>query len=145
MENFSIQVQIRWADLDPNFHLRHSVYYDWGALCRVEFFNKIGFSTEMMGKHQLGPILLREECIFRKEIRSEDKIEIDLKIVKAKKDFSRFTIQHEIKKNDNVLSAIITVDFAWMDMTIRKLGSLPDEFQKILSASPKTENFHWVD
>lgn len=37
MEKFIQEIQLRWSDLDPNFHLRHSVYYDWGAFCRIEF------------------------------------------------------------------------------------------------------------
>lgn len=48
MEQFSKEIQIRWSDLDPNFHLRHSVYYDWGAWCRVEFLNEFGLTAEVM-------------------------------------------------------------------------------------------------
>ena len=36
--NYTKPVEIRWSDLDPNFHLRHSVYYDYGvtAIQKVE-------------------------------------------------------------------------------------------------------------
>jgi acyl-CoA thioester hydrolase len=37
MDSFTIPLDIRWSDLDPNFHLRHSVYYDYGAFARVQF------------------------------------------------------------------------------------------------------------
>ena len=37
MEEFSLDIQLRWSDLDPNDHIRHSVYYDWGAMCRMEY------------------------------------------------------------------------------------------------------------
>ena len=40
MKEFKNSIQLRWSDLDPNFHVRHSVYYDWGAFCRIEFLNK---------------------------------------------------------------------------------------------------------
>ena len=145
MEKFIQDVQVRWSDLDPNFHLRHSVYYDWGAFCRVEFFNSIGLTMGQMRQNKIGPILLREECAFRKEIRSSDKVTIDVKFIKAKKDFSRFTIQHDIKKNENVLAAILTVDFAWMDMEIRRLGTLPKEFQDVLNEYPRDKDFQWMD
>ncbi len=48
MDEFSKLIQIRWSDLDPNFHLRHSVYYDWGAFCRVEFLNEHGLTAGLM-------------------------------------------------------------------------------------------------
>ena len=42
MSEFNRMIQLRWSDLDPNFHIRHSVYYDWGAFVRVEFLNEHG-------------------------------------------------------------------------------------------------------
>src|SRR4051812_7192890 len=102
MENFILPVQIRWSDLDPNFHLRHSVYYDWGAMCRIEFLYQHKLTSDVMIKLQFGPILFREECIFRKEIRFGDIVTVDLELIKSRKDYSRWTIQHTIRKNDEV-------------------------------------------
>ncbi len=140
-----MDVQLRWSDMDPNFHLLHSVYYDWGAMCRVEILDRFGFTYDVMHQNHLGPILLREEAIFKKEIRPGDKVSIDLKVLKAKKDFSRFTFQHEIKKNGNVLSAILTVDIAWINTVKRKLTALPEHLQKIFHEVPKAVNFQWLD
>ncbi len=98
-----------------------------------------------MQQLQIGPILFREECLFRKEIRLNDKVVIDLKTLSAKRDFSRFTIQHTIKKNDDVLSAILTVDIAWIDMVRRKLAVLPEDIRGLLNQSPQAENFQWQD
>ncbi len=145
MENFSMEMQVRWADLDPNFHLRHSVYYDWGASCRIELLDRLGFTGEMMQRWQIGPILFREECIFRKEIRMSDKVTIDLKILSAKRDFSRLSFQHTIRKNGDIVSAVLTVDIAWFDTQRRKLASLPEEAQQLFSQSPMAENFQWLD
>src|SRR5258706_13650088 len=100
MEKFELPVQIRWADLDPNFHLRHSVYYDWAAMCRIDFLYKRGLTPAIMQSLNFGPIIFREEAVFRKEIKYGDKVRIDLKLIKGKRDFSRWTIIHEIKKNE---------------------------------------------
>jgi acyl-CoA thioester hydrolase len=145
MENFSMPLQIRWSDLDPNFHLRHSVFYDWGAVCRVEFLNQVGLTWKKMFELHIGPIIFREECIFRKEIRLDDIVTIDLKLIKAKKDFSRFTIQHEIKKEPGITSALLTVDIAWINGITRKLAVLPEEEVKMLAMSPVAENFQWTE
>ena len=40
MEVYSKKLEVRWADLDPNFHVLHSKYYDFGAYCRLSFFNE---------------------------------------------------------------------------------------------------------
>ena len=80
MENFILPVQIRWSDLDPNFHFRHSIYYDWGALCRVDFLNKMGLTTEVMMQLHIGPIIFREECIFQKKYSPTDPCNYRFKI-----------------------------------------------------------------
>ena len=145
MDEFTRNVEIRWSDLDPNFHLRHSVYYDWGALCRVDFLNRYDLNAAAMQRLSVGPILFREECIFKKEIRLGDKVAIDLQILKAKRDFSRWTIQHAIIKNEETLAAILTVDGAWLDTVKRKLATPPPEVFNVFSQMPLNENFQWLD
>ena len=145
MEAIVQPVQVRWADLDPNFHLRHSVYYDWGAMCRIEYLNKAGLGWKRMQQLQIGPIILREECIFKKEIRPDDVVTIDINLIKAKKDYSRFTIRHKIKKEPGIISAILTVDIAWLNGLTRKLAVLPEEDIKLLEHGPFADDFQWLN
>jgi acyl-CoA thioester hydrolase len=144
MERFKKNVQLRWSDLDPNFHLRHSVYYDWGAFCRIEFLNENGLTAEVMQSLNFGPILFREECIFKREIRSGDQIEIDLAVLWSKKDFSRWSFRHQVTKNGGeTLCAILTVEGAWMDTTKRKLAAPPEQISRAFENMPKTSEFEW--
>jgi acyl-CoA thioester hydrolase len=144
MEKFIIPIQVRWADLDPNFHLRHSVYYDWAAMCRIEFLFEHGLTTEMMMKLQFGPILFREEAVFKKEVRLGDNITIDLELTKSRKDYSRWTFQHTIRK-DKDESAIVIVDGAWLDTVKRKLTAPPGEAVKVFDQMPRGSNFQLLD
>lgn len=143
MNPFDYTIQIRWADLDPNFHVRHSVYYDWGALCRIEFLNAHGLTADVMQQLQFGPILFREECVFRKEIRSGDILKINLQLIRSRKDYSRWSIQHQILKAGDVVAAVLTVDGAWMDLNKRKLASPPEQVHHVFSEMPKPANFEW--
>ncbi len=145
MEKFEQTVQIRWADIDPNFHLRHSVYYDWAAMCRLDFLKERGMTPALMQKLHFGPILFREEAVFRKEIKYDDKVSIDLKLLKSRRDFSRWTIVHEIKKNADTLSALVTVDGAWINTIERKLFIPPAEAARAFQQLPLAEQFQWVD
>lgn len=138
------QVQIRWADLDLNAHLRHSVYYDWGAFCRIEFLQEHGLTTIKMQELQVGPVIFWEECIFKKEIRQGDAVTINLELTKARKDFSRFSIRHTIMKNEDTLSAIINLDGAWIDTLKRKLCTPPMEVYNSYKTMPKADGFEWL-
>lgn len=143
MSEFSTPIQIRWSDLDPNFHIRHSVYYDWGAFCRVAFLNQYGLSAPVMQQLQFGPILFKEECVFRREIKLGDEVQMDLKLIRSRKDFSRWSIQHQIIKNTDTVAAVITVDGAWMNVLQRKLMSPPEQVHHVFGKMPVSDGFEW--
>ncbi len=145
MTSYIKPLEIRWSDLDPNVHLRHSVYYDYGAFCRISFLEEQGLTSAYMAEHQFGPILFREECVFRKEIRLGDVLSIDLKLLRAKTDQSRWSIQHHIYKNENIVAAVITVDGAWINLEKRKLAVPPENVLHVFNNMPRAEGFEWLN
>ena len=144
MQEFYKPIQIRWADIDANRHLRHSAYYDYGATLRMMFLNERGLTTEKLEEFQIGPILFREEAIFKREIRLEDNIIVNITIVTSTKDFSRWSLRHHFIKADKTLAAILNVDGAWIDIVKRRLA-IPNEFiQDIFGSFPKAPEFEWM-
>lgn len=141
MNIFEKSVEIRWADLDPNFHVLHSKYYDFGAYCRTAFLIENGLTPMMMAQLQIGPVLFREECIFKRELVFGDKVTINMKVEKLTADFGRWSMVHEIYKNDSTLSAIINIDGAWLNTAIRKLAAPPAIVQAMFDKAPKTDTF----
>ncbi|HRL71196.1 MAG: thioesterase family protein [Flavobacterium sp.] len=145
MISFSKELSFRWSDLDPNFHVRHSAYYDFGAQHRIEILESLGLTMKVMQAQGFGPILFREECVFRKEIKLSDKIFMHTKTSKVNPDASRWSIVHEFMNEDNKLCATITVDGAWMDLKLRKLASpTPAIAIEALSSMPKSDTFESV-
>lgn len=144
MDSYIKQIELRWSDLDPNFHLRHSVYYDYGAYARISFLEEHGLTARVMGELNFGPILFREECLFRKEIRLGDKISIDLQLTKARHDQGRWSIQHRIFKNGDILAAVLTVEGAWINTIHRKLAVPPEDIAKVFNDMPRAEQFEWI-
>jgi acyl-CoA thioester hydrolase len=145
MTVFEKNISLRWADLDPNFHLRHSVYYDFGAELRVEILEANGLSLKYMKENHLGPVLFREECIFRREIRMGDEVIITARVAKMKADASRWSIRHQFLSTDNKLLAALTVDGAWIDTNLRKLASpIPQLVIDVFNAFPKAEDFELI-
>ena len=144
MADFKIPVTLRWADFDPNFHLRHSVYYDMGATMRVDFLHACGLTFELMVEQHFGPILFREEAIFRREIRPGDEVSINVRVTKLRPDYSRYSFRHEITKADGTLCAIMNVDGAWIDTQARKLIVPPPVVHQMVEIAPKSDDFEWI-
>jgi acyl-CoA thioester hydrolase len=93
----------------------------------------------------VGPILLREECVFRREVHFGDAVSIDLSLLKARHDMSRWSIRHHIYKGPDTLAAVITVDGAWIDLNRRKIAAPPEPFRAGFELMPKAEGFEWMD
>ena len=142
MHQYSKKLEIRWADLDPNFHVLHSKYYDFGAYCRMAFLTEHGITPAVMIENNIGPIIFREECIFKREIKFGDQLEVFLKLSKSNEDSSRWSMVHELWINENTLAAFITVDGAWLDTRLRKLAIPPDIFKIGFRQIPKTDDFN---
>jgi len=138
--NYVKQISIRWSDIDPNLHLRHSVYYDFGAQHRIEILEEAGLSISVMQSVGFGPIVFREECVFKREIRFSDVISIHTKLVSLSHDASRWTLQHEFYNLKGILCALITIDGAWMDIKLRKLcNPTPQVLVEVMNNFPKSE------
>jgi len=145
MTAYEKKPEVRWSDLDPNYHLRHSVYYDYGAYCRISFLNEHGITPQLMLQLNIGPIIFREECLFKREVKFGDTLMINLKLDKATPNISRWTMVHEIWKNGDELAAIVTVEGAWLDTVLRKLAKPPETFQAAFQQIPRTSAFEYIE
>jgi acyl-CoA thioester hydrolase len=145
MTNFTMPVQIRWSDIDQNRHLRHSVYYAYGAMMRMNVLYSSGLTTQKLEELKIGPILFREEAIFKREIKLEDNVMMNVELLKSTRDYARWTLRHQFVKDGGVVAAILNLDGAWMDLEKRKL-TVPSEFvQHVFEQFPKSTEFEWVE
>lgn len=142
---FEMPVQIRWADIDANNHLLHSVYYDWGAMIRMQTMHQLGLSMKRLNELRCGPIIFREEALFKREIAFGDVVTIDLQMTKARKDFARWSMQHQIIKNGTDVCTVINLDGAFIDLDKRKILIPPAEVVNIFNHLPKSADFNWLE
>jgi len=140
MEIFDLPITVRWADLDPNGHVRHSVYYDYGAQARVSYLDQTGFGIAWMARHGIGPVLFREEAHFFRELRLGDELLIDVRLAGLSEDRRKWSMRHRITRGDE-LCATLDLDGAWLDLKARKLAPPPAELLEKFAALPRTEDF----
>jgi len=125
---------VRWAELDPNGHMRHSAYADFAADQRVHWLASHGYDLRKFAELRIGPILFREETKYLKEIHAGEEIRVEGRLTNGTPDGSRWTIEHTIYKADGRVAATVTVDGAWLDLERRKLTVPPAELAAVLQA-----------
>ncbi|WP_192820560.1 thioesterase family protein [Rufibacter sp. LB8] len=130
-----------WAQVDANMHLRHSAYADFAAQARIALLDSLGLNFKMFQKLRLGPILFKEELHYLREVGLNENIQVKTMMTKAREDGSRWSIKHELYRQDGIKACIILVDGAWMDLAQRKLTALPADFSQQFLDLPKSEDF----
>ena len=129
----------RWADMDPNGHMRHSAYADYAADQRIILLAAWGYDIKEFARLRLGPILFREETVFRKEVHIGEEIRVDSRLLSVNEDGTRWSILHTIYKTDGRVAATVTVDGAWLDLDKRKLTTPPAVLADSFRALPLYE------
>ena len=144
MDHIFYKGQIIWAQIDANRHLRHSAYADLCAQARSNMLQELGLPLDKIAEAGIGPVLFREELVYLREVTLNEHVQVAVELVKYNMTNSRFTFRHEIYRGDGVKSAVVTTDGAWMDIARRKLTTLPDEWQKVVSELPKSHDYEEI-
>ena len=139
--NIFYEGQVLWAQIDANQHVRHSAYADFAAQARLTMLQSVGLMPATLYGFKIGPVLFREELIYLREIGINEHIKVTCEISKARPDGSRWSIRHELYREDGIKAAIINADGAWIDMEKRKLAILPAELSQLFMHAPKSADY----
>ena len=140
-EPFRREYQVRWADLDPNGHLRHSAYMDYAAQTRVSFLHDGGFTRERFQELHLGPILFREDTRYLREVRANETITVTTELSGLSANGKHWRMRHRIFKADGSLASVIEVQGAWLDLVSRRSVQAPAELLAALRALPRSSDY----
>ncbi len=141
MSEFIKHFEIRWADLDPNRHLRHSSFTDYATHVRFSYLREHGFSQRRFAELGLGPVIFREETRFFAEVDAGETITVDFRARGLAPDASRWDLLHEVRLSDGTHAATVRVEGAWLDLKTRRLTTPPDDLVTLLDRLPHTDDF----
>jgi acyl-CoA thioester hydrolase len=138
---FKKRFHVRWADMDFNAHMRNTAYLDMSADVRMMYFDENGFSMREFERMRLGPVVMRDELDYFRELRLLEPVTVTLAIAGLSEDASRFIIRNEFFSDDEKLVASVNSLGGWLDLTSRKLTSPPEELANLLKGLAKCKDF----
>ncbi len=139
--SFARTFQVRWADLDFNAHMKNTAYLDLGPDVRMMFFAENGFPVQEFERLRIGPVILRDELDYYRELRLLEPVTVDLVLAGLSKDNKRFRIRNHFFRGDGKMAARVTSTGGWLDLEARKLIVPPDALLQALLAMPRSEEF----
>jgi len=137
--------EVRWADLDPNRHLRHTAFNDYATQVRFRFLLENGFGPAEFSKYNCGPVMFREEALFFKEVEMNETITIDFHLAGMSEKGKRWKIIHNVFKEEGAKAALITVEGAWFDLSKRRLMDPPDKIVEIFHKLERTGDYQVIE
>lgn len=140
-ETFRVGFHVRWGDMDFNAHMRNTAYLDVAADVRMMFFEQYGFSMREFERLRIGPVLLRDELTYHREMRLLERYEATLEMAALAPDGSRYRMRNDFFRADGALAARVTTDGGWLELDRRRLTAPPPELLAALVAAARSEDF----
>jgi acyl-CoA thioester hydrolase len=141
MTAFVKRFEVRWSDLDMNRHMRNTAYSEYCIDVRISFLREQGFPVVEFGRRQIGPVIVREETRYMREIGAGETFEIDFRLAGFAPDGSRWRVQHEVRRGDGKRSALVRIDGVWLDLARRRPVPPPPELYEAFRTLERTDDF----
>lgn len=124
---------VRWADVDPNRHLRHSAYADYCTHVRLTYLADRGWPMERFAKEAIGPVILREETRYKREVELGDRITVDFRVGHMSKCGRKWTVIQHITRGDGEVAAVCTLEGIWIHLEARRPLRPPADLHAVMS------------
>lgn len=132
---------VRWADCDMNGHLRNTGYSEYCIDTRIAYLTEHGFPPLRYQELGIGPVILREEIDYLRELRMGESFRVDVRVVGLSPDCTKFRFAHRFSRIDGALAGKLLLLGGWMDLRTRRLNAPPEELQQVLRATPRGDDF----
>jgi acyl-CoA thioester hydrolase len=138
---FSRTLYVGWEDVDANGHMKNTSYLAKAVDLRMMYFQEHGFTMAELGRRRLGPVVLREEIEYLRELYLMDAVRVTLRLAGASEDASHFHIRNDLYRPDGEPAAVVRSAVCWLDLNDRRLVRPPARLAALVLAMPRTEEF----
>jgi acyl-CoA thioester hydrolase len=142
---YSQTFKIHWAGIDANGHLRNTAYSELATNTRFSFFADHDFSVATLAKHQMGPVITREDIRYFREVTLLESVTVSCQVQAATADYAKFEFFQQIKKENGKVAAQLIVEGMWLDLVKRRPASPFPALLEVCKKIPLTDNFKWLD
>jgi acyl-CoA thioester hydrolase len=137
---FEIELFAGWGDMDFNSHMRNTAYLDKSVDARMLYFAQQGFSMSEFLRLRIGPVVMKDEIEYFREIHLLDRITVGFTLAGLSVDGSRMLLRNEFLR-DGKLVARVTSAGGWLDLEMRKLTCPPPALLDAMKALERTDDF----
>lgn len=138
---FEMQFIACWSNVDPNWHMANTAYFEFAVNTRIAFFASKGFTPADFQRHGFGPVIRNDFAEYSREIGLNESFTVTMENGGLSDDGSRFRVVNSFYKEGHVLSARVGSIGGWLSYKERKLIAPPTEVIEAHSSLPRSEDF----
>ena len=121
--------------------MRNSAYLERSVDVRIQFFHDNGFPVAELMRRQIGPVVMREEIAYSRELHLLDAFQVSLELAGLADDGSRFRLTSEFIRADGQIAARVTSTGGWLDLRARRLIRPPEDLLAAIHRLTRTADF----
>ncbi len=125
-ETFVYRTQIREHHLDTFGHVNNAKYLELFEEARWEMITSRGFGLEQIRQQQVGPVILKAEVLYRRELKNREQIRIETTLEEYRGLFGQ--LRQIVYRQDGQLACNAQLKIAMWNLKTRKLMKPSDEF-----------------
>ena len=119
--------EVRWSDLDANYHLGNSSYVDYMSHTRMAYLYENGFDQKILSVHSMGPVVFYEHIYYLKEVLPGANVRVSLEFKGLSENGMFFEFHHNFYDSRGKHLAHAEMMGGWINLKTRKLTALPPE------------------
>lgn len=133
---FEFPINIAWGDMDAFGHVNNVMYAKYFETARADLFSKEEFWNTKSSVLEEGPVLVKMEMEYRKQVKYPATILVTLGIPEITK--RGFKVACTMWENE-ICCASGIAEILWFDFQKQKIGRIPEQ---IVSYFAKFENLN---
>jgi acyl-CoA thioester hydrolase len=138
---FSHDYRAQWRDMDFNQHMANSAFLDYASNTRILFFDSVGFTARTFAEFQIGPVVLDDRLVYRREIRLLEQFTVDFETVALSSEGRRFHVRNRFTTESQGLCATVDSVGLWFDLAARRPVVPPDGLRRAFAELSRAEDF----
>ena len=139
--DFTHEYRAQWRDMDFNQHMANSAFLDYASNTRILFFDSVGFTARTFAELRIGPVVLDDRLVYRREVRLLEAFMVDFQTVALSSDGRRFKVRNRFTTESQGLCATVDSVGLWFDLVERRPVVPPEGLQQAFVALARADDF----
>lgn len=139
--HFEQHFSVLWSDLDGNAHMGNTSYLAYASNTRMLYFARHGFTLARFALEKFGPVVVRDELAYRKELRLADRFSVDFELVGISENGKGFKVRNTFRNASRDVIASVTSEGVWFDLEHRRPRIPPPDLDSLMRALQHASDF----